>query len=394
MTVFTKVDFTMGALMDAIALGTVGLPDLQRPFVWKNTKVRNLFDSMYRGFPVGYFLFWENAAVEGSRAIGTDGKQKIPNMLIVDGQQRLTSLYAVIRGVPVVRDNYQSELIEIAFNPLLEQFEVLDAAIQKDKSYIPNISVIWSKNADLFDLVDRYLVDLKGVREVSDDDTRVVRKAFSRLQNLLSFPFTTLALSAAIDEEQVSEIFVRINSAGKSLNQADFILTLMSVFWDEGRLQLEEFCRFSRTPGKGPSPFNHFIEPGPDQLLRVSVGVGFRRARLQYVYSILRGKDLETGEFSAERRESQFELLKKAQARVINLTYWHDFLKAILQAGFRSGQVISSENNLLFAYILYLLGRTEYGVDEFALRGLIARWFFMTALTARYSSSPESKDGV
>ena len=118
--VFTKVDFTMGALMDSIALGTVGLPDLQRPFVWKNTKVRNLFDSMFRGFPVGYFLFWENANVEGSRAIGTDGKQKIPNMLIVDGQQRLTSLYAVIRGVPVVRDDYQSELIEIAFNPFLK----------------------------------------------------------------------------------------------------------------------------------------------------------------------------------------------------------------------------------------------------------------------------------
>jgi hypothetical protein len=84
-------------------------------------------------------------------------------------------------------------------------------------------------------------------------------------------------------------------------------------------------------------------------------------------------------------------VLKQAQARVLNLQHWHDFLKAILRAGFRSGRIISSKNNLLFAYILYLLGRTEYHVEEHKLRRLIAQWFFMTALTGRYTSSPESK---
>lgn len=389
--VFNKVDYTLGTLMDSIQMGSIGLPDIQRPFVWKNAKVRNLFDSIYRGFPVGYFLLWENGIEGGSKSIGTDGKQKTPSLLIVDGQQRLTSLYAVTRGVPVVREDYQSEKIEIAFNPLLEKFEVLDAAIKRDPAFIPNISVIWSKETDLFDLVDSYLDALAQARDISPDERKRIRKAFSKLQNLLSFPFTTLALSAGIDEEQVAEIFVRINSEGKKLNQADFILTLMSVFWDQGRTQLEDFCRQARTPSNGPSSFNYFIEPDPDQLLRVSVGLGFRRARLQYVYSILRGKDLETGAFSTERREAQFAILKNAQARVLDLTYWHDFLKAIMQAGFRSGRIISSQNNIVFAYILYLLGRTEYKVDEFKLRQLIARWFFMTALTGRYSSSPESK---
>ena len=107
--VFNKVDYTLGGLIDQIAMGTIGLPDIQRPFVWKNTKVRNLFDSMYQGYPVGYLLFWENAGVEGGRVIGTDTKQRPPQLLIVDGQQRLTSLYAVIKGVPVVRENYESE---------------------------------------------------------------------------------------------------------------------------------------------------------------------------------------------------------------------------------------------------------------------------------------------
>ena len=145
--IFAKVDYTLRSLMDAIEMGTIGLPDLQRPFVWKNAKIRDLFDSMYQGFPVGYLLFWENGAADGARAIGTDNKQRVPQMLIVDGQQRLTSLYAVIRGIPVVRENYQQEIIEIAFNPLLQKFEVADAAIRQDKTYIPNISVIWAPNS-------------------------------------------------------------------------------------------------------------------------------------------------------------------------------------------------------------------------------------------------------
>jgi hypothetical protein len=128
-----------------------------------------------------------------------------------------------------------------------------------------------------------------------------------------------------------------------------------------------------------------------DQLLRVGVGVGFKRARLSSVYSLLRGKDMRTKEFDVERREEQFTTLKKAQERVLKLQHWHDFLKCILQAGFRTGGIISSESGLMFAYTLYLMGRTEFGVDEFRLRRLIAKWFFMTALTGRFSSSPESK---
>lgn len=108
-TVFTKVDYTLGALISAIELGTIGLPDIQRPFVWKNALVRNLFDSMYRGFPIGYLLFWKNGSAESARGIGVDQKQKIPELLIVDGQQRLTSLYAVIKGIPVIRENYEHE---------------------------------------------------------------------------------------------------------------------------------------------------------------------------------------------------------------------------------------------------------------------------------------------
>ena len=145
----------------------------------------------------------------------------------------------------------------------------------------------------------------------------------------MSFPFTSLTLSPWISEEQVAEIFVRINSAGKALNQSDFILTLMSVFWDEGRAQLEGFCRKARTPStNGASPYNHFIQPLPDQLLRASVAVGFKRGRLESVYGLLRGKNLRTQEFDAGKREEQFKTLRHAQQRVLHLQHWQDFLSA------------------------------------------------------------------
>ncbi len=333
-TVFKQVNYDLGSLTKFIELGVIGLPDIQRPFVWKNAKVRDLFDSMYQGYPVGYLLLWQNAYEDQSKAIGTDNKQKPPKLLIVDGQQRLTSLYAVVKGIAVVRENYDAEKIEIAFNPIQEKFEVADAAIRKDKSYIPNISKVWDSDVDLFELVDDYMEGLEATREVNSGEKKQIRKAITKLLGLLSFPFTALELASHISEEQVADVFVRINSKGTPLNQADFILTLMSVFWDEGRFALEKFCKEARTPAAGqPSPFNHYIHPDPDQLLRVCVGLGFKRGRMKYVYSILRGKDLETETFSIERRDEQFGVLKQAQERALNLQHWHDFLKALLAAG-------------------------------------------------------------
>ncbi len=390
-TLFKQVGYSLGTLISYLEMGDIGLPDIQRPFVWKNIKVRDLFDSMYNGYPVGYLLFWENAFGDEVRQIGTDSKQKSPRLLVVDGQQRLTSLYAVIKGVPVVRQDYSRERIEIAFNPISGRFEVADAAIRRDRAYLPDVSMLWNDGGDYFELVSDYLAKVRAAREVSEQEESKIKRSIEKLKGLLSYPFTALELSSQVDEEQVSEVFVRINSKGTPLNQADFILTLMSVFWDEGRAELEEFCRTSRQPTKGhTSPFNHFIQPDPDQLLRVAIGLGFKRARLRYVYSILRGKDLETEEFSAERRDAQFEVLKAAQAKALKLPHWHSFLLALELAGFRGGRMITSQNNLIFCYVLYLIGRTELGVEEHALRRMIARWFFMSNLTSRYAKSPES----
>ena len=390
-TLFKEVSYNLATLIQQIDMGIIGLPDIQRPFVWADTKVRDLFDSMYKGYPVGYFLFWANANVEHTKGIGTGVKQKHPNLLIVDGQQRLTSLYAVIKAQEVIRENYSKATIVIAFNPLEEKFEIPDASTVKNPRFFQNISQIWRPNSNIIKVINDFLQNLKKSVELSDEEEENIQNAFIRLKNLESYPFSALELSPNISEEQVADVFVRINSQGKTLNQADFILTLMSVFWEEGRKDLEEFCRLCRIPSKeGASPFNYVVDPDPDQMLRVSVGLAFRRAKLQYVYSILRGKDLDTGHFSTERRDSQFDVLKIAQARALNVQNWHEFIKAVKQAGFARQEYISSKNNLLYAYVFFLIGKESYKMELYALKKLIGKWFFMSSITGRYTGSPET----
>jgi len=390
---FKKVDYSVKKLVEDISMGEIGLPDIQRPFVWEMTKVRDLFDSMYRGFPIGYLLFWENGYSDTHRPIGVGQKQKVPRLLIVDGQQRLTSLYAVMKSVPVITKDFKQQRMKIAFHPLDEKFEVSNTAIEKDAEWIPDISTLWQPDIDVFTFVDEFLKRLSTKRTPNTEEVKKIRSNVNKLIKLEDYPLTALEISSSVDEDKVSDIFVRINSKGTPLNQANFILTLMSVFWDEGRKELEEFCQRSKTPSPdgSPSPFNHHLRPNPDQLLRVSVALGFRRARLEHVYSLLRGKDLETRQFSDEQREKQFAILQEAQAYTLDLQNWHEFFKVLKRAGYPSDQLISSRIAVLYSYALWLIGKRDFKVDVHRLREVMARWFFMVTLTGRYTSSPETQ---
>jgi hypothetical protein len=396
--VFKKVDYTLKKLVEDIDIGEIGLPDIQRPFVWSSSKVRDLFDSMYRGYPIGYFLFWENGFPGEHKVIGTGQKQKAPRLLIVDGQQRLASLYTVTKAVPIVSKDFRHARIRIAFNPIEERFEVTNPVIESDVKWISDISEIWKPEMSSYTFINKFFHRLGANRlganrEIADEKRTKIANSITRLEKLLDYPLTALEISSSVDEDRVAEIFVRINSKGTPLNQADFILTLMSVFWDDGRKQLEEFCRQAKKPpvDNRPSPYNHYLTPSPDQLLRPSVALGFRRARLEHVYSLLRGKDLQTRQFSVEQREKQFNILREAQDCVLNLQNWHDFFKVLKRAGYQSGKLISSEMAIVYTYAMWLIGKMDYCVDPYYLREVMARWFFMVALKGRYTGSPESR---
>ncbi len=177
------------------------------------------------------------------------------------------------------------------------------------------------------------------------------------------------------------------------LNQADFILTLLSVAWDQGRRDLEAFARACTVPPRSAgsaSPYNHFIRPSADQLLRVAIAIGFHRGKLRAAYQVLRGKDPDTGRTSLDLRKVQFARLEEAQSKVLNLTHWHGFMASLLGAGVRGASLVSSEGSLLFSYAFYLIGKIQCGVDDRTLKRLIGRWFFATSLTGRYTGSSET----
>ncbi len=392
MSIYTTTSFPLTALIEQIDHGTIGLPELQRPFVWPNVNVRNLFDSLYRGYPAGYLLFWQTGAETSLRSIGEAGRHQPPTLAIVDGQQRLTSLYAVIKGKEVLRADFRKERIRLAFNPLSERFDVYDASVAKDKTYIPDISVLWQADTRLLSFANQFIKQLRISRpQLTDEDAEHVLESLSKVHGLLSYSFTALTLSSSVDPEEVAEVFVRINGEGKKLNQADFIMTLMSVSWDEGRADLERFARDATRPAQtGASPFNHFIKPSPDQMLRVGVGLGLKRARLQNVYSVLRGRDAATGAVDVDRREGQFALLRTAQSHALNLANWHHFLSALQLAGYRHEGMITSQTVIVFTYVLYLIGVVDHGASKTEVRQVVAEFFFMAHLTGRYTSSPET----
>jgi hypothetical protein len=388
---FSHTQYPINSLVEQIESGELSLPDLQRPFVWNRSRVRDLFDSLYHGYPAGYFLFWSTPAPVDSHSVAASKGTAVGLKMIVDGQQRLTSLYAVLKAKEVVTEANELQRIRISFNPFTEEFAVADAARENDPEWLTSISEIWNSPKGEFGFTKDFIKDLGESRGLTDDEEQTVGERLGRLAGLKNYQFSALELASDLDIDDVAEVFVRINSAGIDLNSADFILTLMSVHVKEARHQLEDFARSAKVPStSGASPYNHFHAPSPDQLLRVAVGLGLKRGVLQNAYQALRGRDLQTKIVSAELRDAQFARLLAAQAHVLNLTNWADYMVAVKRAGYRSGDMLTSTNNFLYCYLFFLLGRHEYGVGPSELREAIARWFFMASLTGRYTGSPET----
>jgi hypothetical protein len=392
--------WTAEELVSGVDKGTIRLPDIQRPFVWPNAKVRDLIDSMYRGYPVGELMFWASKDPSNTKSIGTEAKTQDLSMQVVDGQQRLTSLYAVIKGLEVWREDYSREAIKLAFNPLTERFEVPNSSTGRSPEWINDIVGIF---ADPIEARYRYLDALRKdpARTVDMAAERQVEVVIQQVAKLRDYSFQVVQIREEVSRETVADIFVRTNSEGVNLSSADFILTWMSVFWEEGRQELETWARNSRfTPGEVVSilnekttwtPKNPYMAFEPGQILRVAIAVGLRRAKLQDAYNVLRGRDPRTRIIHPERREKELARLKAGQDHATKPLHWDEFLKVLERAGFRSKAMITSENTILYAYALWLIGRIDFRVPVDELREVMARWFFMSQLTGRYTNSPETR---
>lgn len=399
-SIYTPVTLEVGNILKDVRSGKIGLPDLQRPFVWKNDKVRDLLDSMLRGYPIGYIMLWESPAEEAGKteSIGANEKSySSPKELVIDGQQRLTALLASFYGIPVKDKSFSERIIRVAYDPIERQFKNADASTDRDPRYISAVSEVFEANRlnKLSKFRREFIKDLndsnlkKGLAELTDEEEDQIENGLNALLGLERYYLPTLNITANADEEMVSDIFVRVNSQGQALKQDDFIMTLLSVYEPEMRERIERFCEESHIPAQNTS-YNPLIKVSPTHLIRTTVGVGFKRGRLRYAYQILRGRDLKTKETSAQTREENFGKFGKALEHVLDLNNWHAFINTLSEAGYINADQISSSNALFFNYAFYIIGKYEFKMEPLRIKRLIRRWYFASALTAYYVGSFES----
>ena len=284
---FTPVPRILKDLLAEIKTGRLGLPELQRGYVWKAAKVRELLDSMMKGYPIGYLMIWESSDAGAKPPIGTDRKvYDTPKSLIIDGQQRMCSLYSVMYGAEITNEKYQTKPVIISFNPLTRTFAVADNATKRAADWIYDISEAFAHVDRSFTYIPGKIAEISAAREragnsLSDDEVNVIGQNIQDLLALSNYNIPTLEINRNTDEESVADIFVRVNSGGKPLGENDFILTLISLYWQEGRNRIEDFCRRAKVPAPG-TEYNFLFEPSPKHIVRVAMCFGFERAHTSY----------------------------------------------------------------------------------------------------------------
>jgi len=383
--------------------GQIAIPEVQRPFVWDNSKVRDLMDSLYKGYPIGYVITWQNPNVRLK-----DGKLSEGKKILIDGQQRITALRAAVLGEYVVNKEYDRVRIKISFNPQTEAFEVQNPAILKDRSWIPDISDVMNSGS-IIQVVRKY------AESNPENDIDLIERNISNLLSIQNKQIGTIDLAHDLDIETVTEIFIRINSQGVVLSQADFAMSkIASNEKLEGpnlRKAIDYFCHLAVAPqfyehirdnDKEFAATDYFkamtwlkdekddlYDPSYTDMLRVAFTSEFSRGRMSDLVSLLSGRNFETRDFEEGIAAETFDRMKSSSLRFMKEDYFKKFVMIIRSAGFITPELIRSKNALDFAYIIYLKLR-EDGVSQGEIGRLVSRWFVFSVLTGRYGSSPES----
>jgi hypothetical protein len=400
---YTVTPHPIETLLTWVKSREIAIPEIQRPFVWDATKVRNLLDSLYRGYPVGYLIAWRNPTVKLK-----DGSSSAGKRVLIDGQQRVTALMAALLGEHVVTKDYERVRIRIAFNPLEEKFEVSNPAIAKNAAWIKDVAEVFKADG-LFDIVTAYCA---ANPSVTQND---LSKTLEKLRGIRSNLVGVIELGGDLDIETVTEIFIRVNSAGAELSQADFAMSKIASNESFGgntlRKAIDYFCHLAVAPdfyGKIKENDTAFVatdffqqmawvrnesddiyDPSYTDMLRVAFTSEFKRGKLADLVALLSGRNFETKQFEESIAETSFAGLKQGVLNFINETHFKRFVMIIRSAGFVDASLIGSQNALNFAYILYLTLRRQ-GKAAADIESAVRRWFVMSALTGRYSGSPES----
>lgn len=405
---FTLMQYSINAILGMIEAEQFVIPEIQRPFVWRRSQVRDLIDSLYNGYPTGYIITWKNPDVKTK-----DGKLANGKHVLIDGQQRVTALMAAISGIEVMDDDFNKDRIKIAFNPLEDdpskRFEVQDASHLRDKKWIPDIAEVFRTDFKQLAFVNAYAAANEGV------DMDELYETLMRLKGIANRMIGVIELDHSLDIDEVTEIFIRINSKGTALSQSDFVMSKMAADTAHGgnmlRKVVDYFCHLAVKPEFYPTvakdtefsqtiyapkikwlanDYEDIYDPDFNDMLRVSFMYKFGRGRLSDLVSLLSGRDFVTREFKEEIVEDSYKKLDEGIQDFINQYNFGQFVLAIKGAGFKSSKLLTSKMTLDFGYMLYLKLSKDPSIPNEQVKHYVQRWFVLTTLTGRYAGSPET----
>lgn len=365
MAIYNPSQRQIQTLVSWIWDNTLWLPDLQRPYVRKRADVRDLFDSLYRWYPTGLITLLEND--KEAHTLWWHWKLKnIPQYSLIDWQQRLTALYATITGTPVIRDNKKEETIIISFNPIEEKFEVADAGT-RGADWIYDIKDIINSD-DLRWLCNQFIEKYKEKYWENKEKESKIWQAINKVHNIKSINFQCIDIERTTPIETVAEVFLRINSWWKKLLNSDFILTLMSVYWEHWRDAIEEFSTYTLRQ-------KWIATLSADEIVRILLGVWLKKSRLDQIYT------------SLKKQTDDFKTLDGIVDSVTNKNNRQNFLTILKDAWFISQSLISQKSLLLACYIFYLIWLNEYNMNFQDLCPIIKKYYVAMFLAQKYSMS-------
>lgn len=413
---FTTYPLSISAILGLIKANDIAIPEIQRPFVWKSKQVRDLMDSLYKGYPVGYIILWKNPNVKLKDGTISAGKK-----VLIDGQQRVTALMTALAGQNIINEDYKTTRIKIAFDPFAaltgddeaEIFAVQTPAHIKSSRWIPDIAEIFSDNFSCFKFINDYCAINPDMKDESLDSI------ISKLKGLVNQSIGIIELSDSLQIDIVTDIFVRINSKGTTLNQGDFVMSKIAADEEHGGNTLRKIIDYFSHLSVEPTYYDYMVthdldfcrkenglykeklkwlrndtesiyDPTCDDVIRVAFMHKFQRSKLADLVSLLSGRNFETRDYNVEIIDNTYEEMYKGVLNVISEHNFKQFMIAMRSAGFISRKLINSIMAVDFAYTLYLILRESKEVSVSEIKHYIQKWYVLSVLTGRYTSSPES----
>lgn len=406
---YSVTTYSVQSILGLIESGDIAIPEIQRPFVWDSTKVRDLVDSLYHGYPTGYLITWKNPDVKIKGGGVAEGKT-----VLIDGQQRVTALTAALAGKAVLNDDYESKRIKIAFSPLYEgedtPFAVLTPVIEKDSRWISDIAEFFAPDFDSWSFVNDY------IQANPDCNPKIVNSRITDLKAIATRQLGCIVVAAECSIDEVTDIFIRINSKGAVLSQADFAMSKIAADEAHGgnmlRKAIDYYCHLSVKPEfwatitENDAEFmaseyaakaawlkddkDDIYDPDYNDVLRVAFMHMFRRGKLADLVSLLSGRDFEARDFKSEIADASFARLHDGVIKFMHKGNFQDFTAALRSAGFVSPAIIGSKGAVNFAYNLYLTLKEDGSIPSTDVKRWVQRWYVMSVLTGRYSGSSES----